>query len=63
MGKINKEFQWRMQGILHAREVVSKDGLEGLDSPTAKLCHEQDYNYHFLHVRFLLYNISTNAMT
>lgn len=31
MGKINKEFQWRMQGILHAREVVSKDGLEGLD--------------------------------
>lgn len=22
--------------------------------PTAKLCHEQDYNYHFLHVRFLL---------
>ena len=32
MGKINKEFQWRMQGILHAREVVAKDGLEGLDS-------------------------------
>lgn len=31
MGKINKEFQWRMQGILHAREVVEKDGLEGLD--------------------------------
>lgn len=31
MGKINKEFQWRMQGILHAREVVAKDGLEGLD--------------------------------
>lgn len=31
MGKINKEFQWRMQGILHAREVVSKDGLEALD--------------------------------
>ena len=26
MGKINKEFQWRMQGILHAREVVEKDG-------------------------------------
>ena len=23
-------------------------------SPAAKLCHEQDYNYHFLHVRFLL---------
>ena len=31
MGKINKEFQWRMEGILHAREVVKKDGLEGLD--------------------------------
>ena len=31
MGKINKEFQWRMQGILHAREVVAKDGLEVLD--------------------------------
>ena len=31
MGKINKEFQWRMQGILHVREVVKKDGLEGLD--------------------------------
>lgn len=31
MGKINKEFQWRMQGILHAREVVEKDGLEGLN--------------------------------
>ena len=31
MGKINKEFQLRMQGILHAREVVAKDGLEGLD--------------------------------
>lgn len=30
MGKINKEFQWRMQGILHAREVVKKDGLDGL---------------------------------
>ncbi len=31
MGKISKEFQWRMEGILHAREVVKKDGLEGLD--------------------------------
>ena len=31
MGKVNKEFQWRMQGILHAREVVEKDGIEGLD--------------------------------
>lgn len=31
MAKRNKEFEYRMQGIMHAREVVKKSGLEGLE--------------------------------
>lgn len=31
MAKRNKEFEYRMQGIMHAREVVKRSGLEGLE--------------------------------
>ncbi|MFR6513276.1 MAG: hypothetical protein ACLUP8_04505 [Ruminococcus sp.] len=31
MAKRNKEFEYRMQGIMHASEVVKRSGLEGLE--------------------------------
>ena len=31
MAKRNKEFEYRMQWIMHAREVVKRSGLEGLE--------------------------------
>lgn len=31
MAKASKEFEWRMQGMMHALEVTKKDGIEGLE--------------------------------
>ena len=31
MAKISKELQWRMEGMLHARNVVRESGIEALE--------------------------------
>lgn len=36
MAKRNKEHEYRMQGIMHARQVVKERGLEGLESDIRK---------------------------
>ena len=31
MAKVNKEYQWRMEGMLYAHKIVKEGGLEALD--------------------------------
>lgn len=31
MGRTSKEFEWRMQGMMHALEVAKKNGIEALE--------------------------------